>query len=69
MVNGQDWMTEEHARAGVAHHDPDALSQFRPVAVYWAFGAGRFPLLKGALVQAFEGILEEFLALWTEHTR
>ena len=66
MEQGQDRVPEEHTRAGIAHHDADLLPMFGPVTVHRALGAGGFTLLKGAPVQALQGVLQEFLAFWTK---
>lgn len=66
---GQDWMAQEHARAGVAHDgayllthpgrvaNPSALKL--SVTVNGAVGAGWFVLTKGALRDTLQGVRQQ----------
>jgi hypothetical protein len=66
MHDGHKGMSKDHPRTSIAHDGLDTLSQFWSVAVDRALGAGRLVLLKGASVQALEGVLQQVLALWAE---
>ena len=63
MGGGQHGMPQQHARSGVAHHQPNALAHGGAVAVHAAIGAGRLVVTEDAAVQATNRILQQFVAL------
>jgi len=61
--DGEQWMTQQHAWAGVSHNLFGLGSLCRLVAVNGAVGAGRFVLSVGAFPQPHFGIVQKLLAL------
>ena len=53
-------MTQQHARARVAHDSFHPLPHLRPVTVHQTIGARGFLLLEGASIQAHLRILKQF---------
>lgn len=62
----QHGVAPQHARPGPAHHQPDALTLGRFVAVHCAIGAGRLGLAKHATFQAPARIIVQFEAVTTQ---
>lgn len=56
-------MAKEHARTGIAHDHPDTLAHFWLVAVYRAFGTSGLIHLIGALVDALQGVSQQWITL------
>ena len=64
MSDGGKWMIEHHPRSRPSHDHPDSFLHLRPIAMDWAFLAGRFVITITTSVKSAVGILQQFLAVW-----
>ena len=66
MPDSHEWVAQYHSWANVAHDLTDLFTHYWFVTVHPTFAAGRFPLLKWAMLQPFVCIGKEFAAFRTE---
>ena len=66
MLNGHDWMIEDHSRSAVSHHNTNLLSHIRPVTMDLTIGTERLIFHKWTSVTLSAGIFHQFSAIVTQ---
>ena len=66
MLKRNDWMTEEYARAGIAHDLDDFLTHFFFITVDRAISANRFVFSEFTMIQTLMGVMKKFLTILAE---
>lgn len=66
MAETQDRITQDHARADMAHDPADFFTHERLVTMHPAVAARGLSLLKRTELQSFMGVGQEFAAIGTE---
>ena len=69
VPDGKHGVAPDHARAGPAHHLPDALAHDGLVAMHGAIGAGRLGLAEHATLQAPASVVVQLDAVVAERRR
>lgn len=65
MLEGSQWMMEQHARSGITHYGAHPFSHCGLVAMYGTFAAGLFPVAERTVVKSRMGIVQQFFACGT----
>lgn len=63
VPNGEDGVSEQHAWAGPAHHDPDFFTHLCAVTMHHALGAVGFGVAKHTALQTALGVVEQLGAV------